>query len=64
MNNLRKTEKYTVKIKEEKSAPSRERLARMYGVGSFEDASGEVATVGTWDGLCNQQGYAWGLVYK
>lgn len=45
-----------MKIEENKSTPSREKLARMYGVGGFEDAPGKMAKIGgIWDELCNQQ---------
>lgn len=40
MSNLRKVEKFTVKIEESKPTPHREKLARMFGVGGFEDAPG------------------------
>lgn len=46
MNNSRKIEKYTVKIKEEKSMLCRETLARMCGVDIFEDTSGKMAKIG------------------
>lgn len=50
MSSLWKIEENTVKIEFNKSIPSREKLAMMYGVGGFEDASGKMAKIG-WFGV-------------